>query len=111
MVSLVGGSLGGGAAAQAVVEAQPGEIDSLVLLAALPAAPPEKLKIPKLYIIARDDADGVGPRLPRFHAHYGKAPEPKALIIVDGSAHAQFLFETNQGERVMSEILRFLTAR
>jgi hypothetical protein len=28
---------------------------------------------------------------------------------VDGSAHAQFLFQTNQSERVMREILRFLT--
>ena len=29
-------------------------------------------------------------------------------IVVSGSAHAQFLFATDQGERVMREILRFL---
>jgi hypothetical protein len=29
---------------------------------------------------------------------------------VDGSAHAQFLFQTDQGARVMHEILRFLSA-
>ena len=37
-----------------------------------------------------------------------------AIIIVfqlDGSAHAQFLFQTEQGDRVMKEILRFLTAK
>ena len=32
-VSVVGGSMGGGAAAKALIEAQPGEIDRLVLLA------------------------------------------------------------------------------
>jgi len=28
--------------------------------------------------------------------------------ILDGSAHAQFIFVTEQGERLMREILRFL---
>jgi len=109
-VSVVGGSMGGGAAADASIAAGSGEIDRLVLLAALPNAPPEKLKGRKLFIVARDDADGAGPRLPRIRAQYEKAPEPKELIIVDGSAHAQFLFQTDQGERVMREILRFLFA-
>jgi pimeloyl-ACP methyl ester carboxylesterase len=108
-VSLVGGSLGGGAAAEALIESQPGEIDRLVLLAAIPNGQPEKLEGRKLFIVARDDADGVGPRLPRIRAQFDKAPEPKELIIVDGSAHAQFLFQTDQGERVMREILRFLS--
>ena len=58
---------------------------------------------------ARDDVSGEGPRLPGIRASYEKAPQPKELIILDGSAHAQFLFETDQGERVMREILRFLS--
>jgi len=48
--------------------------------------------------------------LPGIRASYQKAREPKELIVVDGSAHAQFLFETDQGPRVMREILRFLSA-
>jgi hypothetical protein len=32
------------------------------------------------------------------------------MIILDGSAHAQFLFTSDQSERVMKEILRFLSA-
>jgi len=108
-VSLVGGSMGGGAAARALVEAQPGEVDRLVLLAALPDVPPEKLTGRKLFIVARDDADGTGPRLPRIRAQYEKAPEPKQLLILEGSAHAQFLFQTDQGERVMREIVQFLS--
>jgi hypothetical protein len=31
------------------------------------------------------------------------------MIVLDGSAHAQFLFETDQAARVMREILQFLT--
>jgi hypothetical protein len=32
------------------------------------------------------------------------------LIVLDGSAHAQFLFATDQGPRLMKEILSFLKA-
>jgi len=108
-VSAVGGSLGGGAAANAAI-AEPGQIDRLVLLGATPEGPPETLKVRKLYIMTRDDTSGDGPRLPGLRAHFDKAPEPKELIILDGSAHAQFIFGTEQGERVMREILRFLSA-
>jgi pimeloyl-ACP methyl ester carboxylesterase len=108
-VSVVGGSMGGGAAADASIEAEPGEIDRLVLLGASANGPPEKIKARTLFIVARDDADGNEPRLPGIRAQYEKAPEPKELIVLDGSAHAQFLFQTDQGERVMREILRFLS--
>jgi hypothetical protein len=40
-----------------------------------------------------------------------KAPGPKELIILEGSAHAQFLFATDQGDRVMREIVRFLSQK
>jgi pimeloyl-ACP methyl ester carboxylesterase len=110
-VSIVGGSMGGEAAADACISSRPGEIDRVVLLGAHPNGPAEKLKCPSLFIVARDDASGDGPRLPRIRADYEKAPEPKELIILNGSAHAQFLFETDQGERVMREILRFLGAK
>jgi hypothetical protein len=33
------------------------------------------------------------------------------LIILDGSAHAQFLFATDQKERLLREIVRFLSQR
>ncbi len=109
-VSVVGGSMGGGAAADASIQAQPGEIDRLVLLAAWADGPPEKLKGRKLFIVSRDDiGSGDILRLPKIRAQYEKAPEPKELVILDGSAHAQFIFETEQGERLMREILRFLS--
>lgn len=109
-VSVVGGSMGGAAAGDASIEAKPGEIDRLVMLGASANGPPEKLKARTLFIVARDDASGSGPRLPGIRAQYEKAPGPKELVILDGAAHAQLLFQTEQGERVMREILRFLSA-
>jgi pimeloyl-ACP methyl ester carboxylesterase len=109
-VSVVGASFGGGAAADASILSKPGEIDRLVLLAAWTDNPPEKIKGRKLFIGARDDADGTDLRLTHIRANYERAVGPKELIILDGSAHAQFLFATDQGDRLMREILRFLTA-
>ncbi len=110
-VSVVGASMGGGAAGDASIQSEPGEIDRLVFLGAAPNGPAEKLKAPSLFIVARDDASADGLRLPGIRAQYEKAPQPKELIILDGSAHAQYLFQTDQGQRVMREILRFLSAK
>jgi pimeloyl-ACP methyl ester carboxylesterase len=110
-VSVVGGSMGGTAAADASALAAPGEIDRVVLLGAHASVAPEKLAVRKLYIVSRDDlGSGDIPRLPKIRAQYEQAPGPKELVVLDGSAHAQFLFETDQRERLMREILRFLTA-
>jgi pimeloyl-ACP methyl ester carboxylesterase len=108
-VSIVGASMGGAAAGDASIASSPGEIDRLVLLGAAPDGPAAKLKSPVLFIVARDDASASGPRLPGIREQFEKAHEPKELIVLDGSAHAQYLFETDQGERVMREILRFLS--
>jgi pimeloyl-ACP methyl ester carboxylesterase len=107
-VSIVGASMGADAAAGASIVARPGEIDRLVLLAGGADEPPEKLKGKKLFLVARDDANDAGPRLPRIRTQFERAKEPKKLVILDGSSHAQFLFGTDQGERLMQEILRFL---
>lgn len=107
-VALVGASMGGMAAAKAFAEAEPGEVDRLVVLAAVPKVPPERLRGPKLFLVARDDAIVGG--LHPVKSYYEKTPEPKELIVLDGASHAQALFDTSQGERVMQEILRFLAA-
>jgi hypothetical protein len=63
----------------------------------------------KLFITCRDDlGPGGKPRLDNIREHYKRAPAPKELVILDGSAHAKFIFATDQGERLMREILRFL---
>lgn len=108
-VSVVGGSFGGGAAGDASIKFA-GEIDRIVFLGSAPNLPAEKLKARSLFIVAREDSNGSGPRLPGIRAQFEKAPKPKELIVLNGSAHAQFLFETDQSARVMREIVRFLQA-
>jgi pimeloyl-ACP methyl ester carboxylesterase len=108
-VSVIGGSFGGGAAGDASIKSAPGEIDRVVFLGAAPNLPAEKLKARALFIVARDDSNGAGPRLPGIREQFEKAPQPKELIVLEGSAHAQFLFQTDQSDRVMREILRFLS--
>ena len=107
-VSIVCGSLGC-AAGIAAIEA-PDEIQRLVTLGTAPDGAVERLRVPTLIIIARDDANADGPRLPRVRQAYDKMTGPKELIVLDGSAHAQFLFTSDQNDRVIKEILRFLSA-
>ena len=109
-VSVVGASFGGWATAQAAVEATPGEIDRIVLLAASAIDEPERMKGRKLFVTTRDDVSGRGLlRLPAIRDQYERAPNPKQLVILEGSAHAQHIFETDQSQRLMDEILRFLS--
>jgi len=108
-VAIIGASFGGEAAADASIDAEPGEIDRLVLLAAWTDRPPEKIKGRKLFIVARDDANGDGLRATQDSCEPREASSPKELLILDGSAHAQFLFATDQRDRLLREILRFLS--
>jgi dienelactone hydrolase len=109
-VSVVGASFGGSAAAEASVNSAPGEIDRLVLLAHGSSNHPELIKGRKLFIVSRGDTDGSGTtRLAKMREDYNKVRPPKRFVILDGTAHAQFIFETDQGDRLMKEILQFLS--
>jgi dienelactone hydrolase len=109
-VSAVGASLGGDAVGEADAQSKPGNIARIVLLGSSGGDHPEKLSGRKLFIVARDDRSGSGLRLPEISSNYEKTPQPKKLVILKGSAHAQYLFDTDQGPRLLSEILRFLSA-
>jgi alpha-beta hydrolase superfamily lysophospholipase len=108
-VSVVGASMGGDAAADAALAAHPGEIDRIVFLGSDGGDSPERLPGRKLFVVSRNDASGDGPRLPSISEHYRRAPEPKQLVILEGSAHAQYIFDTEQGPRLMQELIRFLS--
>lgn len=108
-VSIIGGSMGANAAAGASIESQKGEIDALILLAGGGGGPAEELKGRKLFVVTREDANAGGRRLPKIQDQFARAPKPKQLLVLEGSAHAQFIFETDQGNRLMKEILRFLS--
>jgi len=49
-------------------------------------------------------------RLHGIRVQYERAPRPKQLNVLEGSAHAQFLFQTDQSACVMQELVRILTA-
>ena len=110
-VAVVGGSMGGWAAANAAAGAKPGEIEAIVLLGSDGGRTPAKIPGRKLVIATVDDADGSGTkRLPGIRAAYDQMTQPKEILVLEGSAHAQYLFETAEGERVMREIRKFLSS-
>jgi pimeloyl-ACP methyl ester carboxylesterase len=110
-VFAIGGSLGGDAVGNADANLPTGTVDRVVFLGSPGGDRPEKLTGRKLYIVARDDSDGSEKRLPDITKRYERAPLPKKLVVLDGSAHAQYLFDTDQGPRLMNEILQFLLAK
>lgn len=110
-IAAVGASLGGWAVAEAVAEAGAGEIDPVVLLAHSLIEHPERLHGRTLFVVSRDDMRGGGVRrLTEIREQYERAPGPKELLVLEGSAHAQLLFQTDQGEPLLRDILRFLSA-
>ncbi len=110
-VSVVGASLGGFAAGNAACTCDDGEIERVVLLAHAPIDAPARLKGRKLFVVARDDPGPDGaPRLDRIREQFGAASEPKQLLVLDGSAHAQALFDTDQSRRLTDAIAAFLAA-
>ena len=62
-----------------------------------------------MFPVSYHDANATGPLLPEVRKQYEKASDPKQLVILEGSAHSQFLFQTDQANRLMREILRFLS--
>ena len=102
-VSVIGGSMGGAAAAKAVALVPPGEIEALILLAPADVDQPAKLHGRKLFLVSSGDRfyEGVA------EAHE-RAAEPKRLVVLAGAAHAQHLFQSPQADLVMSEMLRWL---
>jgi alpha-beta hydrolase superfamily lysophospholipase len=103
-VSVVGGSMGGKAAARAAAAA-PGEIDRLILLSPAAIPDPERVRGAKLLV-----ASVAEPGVERMRDAYERLPEPKRLVLLPGSAHGQHIFGTDQGARLTAVIVEFLAA-
>lgn len=110
-IAAVGASLGGDAVGDAEARSEGGVFDRMIFLGSEGGDAPAKVRGRKLYIVARGDTSGDGLRLPGITKHYERAPEPKQLIVLDGTAHAQFLFATEEGPELMRDILKFLMAK
>lgn len=104
-VSVLGGSMGGGAAAHAAAESKKGEIDHLILLAHAPIRQSRDLKGKKLFIVSEGDGlrRSVGQQ-------YESAPQPKKLVVLPGSAHAQHIFRTDHADKLTALIVDTLTS-
>lgn len=106
-VGVVGASMGGGAAARAAVAARAGEINRLFLLSPVPIADPEAMKAGRyMYVASRHEK-----LAPSIKEPWSRAPEPKRLELLDGDAHAQNIFATDQGTKLTSLIADFLGRR
>jgi hypothetical protein len=104
------GCFGAGAGSDAAIAAEPGEINRLVALGGLRGnRPTEKINVPLLVIITREDANAAGFRLPGIQTDFDKVPAKKRLLILEGSAHAQFMFDTPQSGEIIAIIVKFLS--
>lgn len=110
-VSLIGGSMGGDAAADAAAALATGAVDCLVLLSSAGGARPDQVKARKILVVAaRDDQRSAGERRwPNIEAGYKRVPVPKSVLLLEGTAHAQAIFDTPDGDAVTAAILQFLS--
>jgi len=102
-VSVLGASIGGGAAAKASVLSVAQDIDSLILLSPASIYHPEQLKGNLLFIASEDEYLSK-----IIQQSYNKAPSPKRLVLIPGRAHAQHIFKTAQADAMTAIILDFL---
>lgn len=103
-ISVIGGSMGGGAAAEVAVRSKPGDIDALGLLSAMPIDGPGKIRADRVLFVASEEEGAVS----MIKEQYRRAPEPKRLEFLRGSAHARHIFKTDQAEALTGLILQFL---
>lgn len=103
-ISALGASMGGGAVARASVEAPQGTFHKLVFLAAAPIREAGRMKADSfLFLVSREER-----LLPRVRQQFEQAPDPKRLEILEGSAHAQHVFRTDQAETLTRLIVEYL---
>ncbi len=105
-VDVIGGSMGGGAAAGAAGMSDPGEIRRLILLSGVPISNPERMQAESILFIASEGE----PMVQRVRDQYDRAADPKRLELLPGDAHAQHIFATDQAAELTALILEFLSA-
>lgn len=102
-ITLIGASLGGGGVQQAAAKMEPGSIQKVILLAPSPGHALDNPEIGKLFIYARQD-------FYRSRAVQGfeKAAEPKTLLELPGSLHAQDMLSGPYAKLLDQVIVRFI---
>ena len=106
-VHLLGGSMGGAAVAEAAIRAGVNEVGRVVVLAPARISAPERMP-GGMFVATRYDSSGAGPRLPGLQAQFSRVAEPKRFMLLDGTAHAQRIFQTSDGARVIEAIVAYI---
>lgn len=101
-VSVVGGSIGGGATATAMTMIEANQISGVVLLAATPIKAINKAKGSKLFVTTEGD------NLAAITRQFEVASGPKEMLVLSGSVHAQHIFATSQSNTLIEAIIAFL---
>lgn len=105
-IALLGGSMGARAALEALPRIPRGELDAVIALSPTGGSDPRQYHGSLLFIATQGEAL-VGD----LQRDLAQAPEPKRLLILPGSAHAQNIFATPQGPELERAVLEFLEAR
>lgn len=101
-ISVVGGSIGGGATSTAAIMVQDGELSGVILLAATPIETIAKAKGAKLFVTTEGD------NLASLTRQFEQASQPKEMLVLPGNAHAQHIFKTPQSDALVEAIVEFL---
>lgn len=104
-IILVGGSMGGAAILGALETRTDESISKIILLAPVGGPPVRSTGINKLFIVSKEDQLGIYSFVKALYEH---SLMPKKFVEVDGSEHAQHLFNSSHKEAVTKLILDFV---
>jgi len=104
-IAIVGASAGGAGVLFTLRDAPDPLVDTVVLLAPAGGAPLQNEKIRKLFIVAEDDMISSSAEVYKL---YKSSSDPRLYKELEGSDHAQRLFESRQKENVIQLIIRFI---
>jgi len=102
-VTVLGASMGGAAAAKASVYSKSKMIDQLILLSPARIYKPELLKGRLLFIASKGEY-----LVEKLLSAFSRSPNPKELLLIEGKAHAQHIFNSTETEVLTSSIIKFL---
>jgi pimeloyl-ACP methyl ester carboxylesterase len=102
-INIIGGSMGGAAALEALSRIDQGNIANVVLLAPAGGPPIQSPKYNKLFIVSKNE--GLNSRVKTI---YEESADPKEIKVFDGSAHAQHMFKEDYAEDLTQLIIDFI---
>ncbi len=100
-VSVVAGSIGGSAATLVGEDSAEPLMDRLVLLAPPNRTKVEQLRVPTLFVTTEGD------RRDEITDLFNNTTAPRQLLVLEGGAHAQAIFATKEGNKLIQAIVSF----